>query len=329
MIRVALLSFWHVHAGDYARQAAEHPGVEIVAAWDDDPERGRARAADIGVEFTDDLDGLLARSDVDAVICDTPTSMHPDILVRAAKAGLHIFTEKVLATTLKDANRIVAAVDEADVVLTLSLPRLYDAYTQTIKSVINSGVLGELTLARVRLSHGGAIADWLPAHFYDPETTGGGALIDLGCHPMYLTRLFLGGLPESLTATFGRVTGRPVEDNAVAVLDYPSGAIGIAEAGFVNPANPFTIELHGTGGSLFYGTPDAKLLVRGSGDERFSEIPVRDRLPMAFAQWVEHIENGTKAEENVVLGLDLTRLMEASTVSARSGERVGLTSLAV
>src|SRR5882762_9207348 len=49
MIRVAMLSFWHVHARDYARQATEHPGVAIVAAWDEDPGRGRAQAAELDV----------------------------------------------------------------------------------------------------------------------------------------------------------------------------------------------------------------------------------------------------------------------------------------
>jgi len=184
MIRVAMLSFWHVHAGDYLRQATNNPGTEVVAVWDEEPDRGKAKAAEIGVEFVPDLDTLLARDDVDAVICDTPTNLHRDVLVKAAKAGKHIFTEKVLAPTLAEANEILAAVDEAGVVLTLSLPRLYDPYTQTIDEVLASGRLGQLTLARVRLSHGGAIRNSLPEHFYSKEQTLGGALIDLGCHPM-------------------------------------------------------------------------------------------------------------------------------------------------
>ncbi len=328
MIRVAILSFWHVHTGDYVKQSNAHPDVEIVGAWDDDPERGRSRAAEIGVDFTESLDELLARDDVDAVICDTATNLHPEVLIKAANAGKHIFTEKVLATTTKDANAIKAAVDAAGVVLTLSLPRLYEGYTQAIKSVIDSGRLGELTEARVRVSHSGSINDWLPAHFYDPEATGGGAMIDFGCHPMYLNRIFLGGLPESVTSTFGFVTGRAVEDNAVVVLKYESGAFGIVEAGFVNRMSPFTIELHGTDGSLLYGTPEPKLLVRAEGDEAFVEVPVGDPLPLAYQQWIAHIQNGTKSDDNVAVGLDLTRLMEAATISARSGEAVALNSLA-
>jgi len=328
MIRVAMLSFWHVHAGDYVKQSKAHPDVEIVAAWDEDAERGRARAADAGVEFVDDLDSVLARDDVDAVICDTPTSLHRDVLVKAAKAGKHIFTEKVLATTIKEANAIKAAVDEAGVVLTLSLPRVYEAYTPTIRGIIESGALGEITETRARVSHGGSIDNWLPEHFYDPATTGGGAMIDFGCHPMYLNRIFQGGMPESVTSTFGFVTGRAVEDNACVVLKYASGSFGIVEAGFVNRMSPASIEVHGTDGSLLWGTPESKLLVRAKGDDAFVEVPLVDREPMAFVQWIDHIQAGTTFASNVALGLDLTRLMEAATISARSGEAVAISSLA-
>src|SRR5579883_2764842 len=198
MIRVALLSFWHVHAKDYARQATAHPEAEIVAAWDESPERGRAEAERWGARFYERLDDLLARPEIDGVIVDTPTVQHREVMLAAARAGKHIFTEKVLAPTLRECNEIVAAVDAAGVVLTVSLPRLYTGYTAAIKQIVEAGTLGDLTLVRTRLSHNGAIATaenprgWLPEHFYNAAQTAGGAMIDLGCHPMYLTRLFLG-----------------------------------------------------------------------------------------------------------------------------------------
>src|SRR5690606_34244056 len=81
MIRVAMLSFWHVHAKDYARAAEEHPETEIVAVWDEVPERGRAEAERRGVRFYANLDELLAQPEIDGVIVDTPTSMHHDVMV--------------------------------------------------------------------------------------------------------------------------------------------------------------------------------------------------------------------------------------------------------
>jgi 1,5-anhydro-D-fructose reductase (1,5-anhydro-D-mannitol-forming) len=328
MIRVAMLSFWHVHAGDYAKQATEHPQTEIVAVWDEIPERGKREAQARGVKFYDSLDELLAQSDIDAVIVDTPTNMHRDVMVKAARAGKHIFTEKVLAPTLKEANEILEAVRESGVKLTVSLPRLNDGYTLAVQSILEKELLGRLTLVRVRLSHNGATADWLPQHFYNLEQCLGGALIDLGCHPMYLTRLFL-GLPESVSTQYGYVTGKEVEDNAVSVLKYESGAVGIVEAGFVNAHSPFSIEIHGTEGTLLFGTPEGRLLLRSNAIESkgWEEQPIPSNVPSAFDQWVNHILSGTVAEENIKLAVDLTKLMEASNLSAKSGKSIAMSSL--
>lgn len=329
MIRVAMLSYWHVHAWDYTKQAQAHPDTEIVAVWDELPARGRATAEKLGVPFFAALDEVLAHPTVDAVIVDAPTNIHRDVMVAAARAGKHIFTEKVVAASLAEVNQVLAAVEQAGVKLTVSLPRLYAGYTEAIQAILAAGELGEPTLVRTRLAHNGALHTperpdgWLPPHFYNPEQTRGGAMIDLGCHPMYLARLFA-GLPATVSATYGYVTGREVEDNAVATLGYPSGALAVVEAGFA-AVSSFSIEIHGTKGSLMYGTPEPRLLVRAG--ESWQERPIPADQPSAFQQWVAHIQQGTTAAANIEAARDLTRLMEAANRSAASGASVRLDSL--
>ena len=85
-MRVAVLSFWHVHGKDYANEAVAHPGTELVAIWDEDATRGQAMATQYGVEFIADYTVLLARTDIDGVIVTSPTNMHRSlcgILVRS------------------------------------------------------------------------------------------------------------------------------------------------------------------------------------------------------------------------------------------------------
>jgi 1,5-anhydro-D-fructose reductase (1,5-anhydro-D-mannitol-forming) len=328
MIRVAILSFWHVHAKDYARQADANPSTQVAAVWDADTARGRREAEARGVPFQEDLAALLASPDIDAVVVTTPTSAHRDVMVAAARAGKHIFTEKVLALTPLACREILAAVEQSGVKLTVSLPRMADGYTLAIRDVLAQGRLGQVTLVRTRLSHDGAVGErWLPEQFFDATEAGGGALIDLGCHPMYLTRTFLGAMPDTVSASFGRVTGRAVEDNAVALLGYANGSLGVVEAGFVNRHSPFTIEVHGTEGSLLYGTPEARLLI-GSGPARASdawtELPVPASAPSPFDRWVAHIEGGTTATENIALAVELTTLMDAANRSAATGETIRL-----
>ncbi len=356
MIRVAMLSFWHVHGKDYARAAEEHPETEIVAVWDENPERGQAEAAARKVPFFERLEDLLAQPDIDGVIVDSPTNLHHAVIIAAAKAGKHIFTEKVIAATLREAEEIVNAVKQAGVALVVSMRRLTDPATVAIRELISQGVLGDLTLVRVRDSHSGALRTkerpdgWLPAHFYSLQEAQGGALTDL-CHPVYLTRAFL-GRPESVSAIFGQVTGRAVEDNAVVTLRYPNGAVGVAETAFVAQYSPFSIEVHGTRGSVLYsetgigemiarmrssaspissGGPDGKLHIRSDNvagaEHQWLVQDVPAALPPAFDEWVTHIQNGTRAPENIALALDLTAIIEAATRSASTGQLVRLDAL--
>ncbi|XEC95931.1 Gfo/Idh/MocA family protein [Paenibacillus tarimensis] len=333
-LRVALLSFWHVHAKDYAKQVMEHTDTELVAIWDEIPERGRREAEGRGIRYVEQLGELLSDSHIDGVIVTAPTADHMDIMTAAAEAGKHIFTEKVIALTSAECDKIMAAVNRSGVVLTVSLPRLNTPFTQGALALAACGLLGELTSVRARLSHSGALPaednplGYLPAHFFDPAQTGGGAMIDLGCHPMILVRLFL-GMPESVSASYSCVTGKAVEDNAITVLRYKNGAFGVVEAGFVNRSSPFTLELHGTEGSALYHAYDAKLIYRslkleGDAAGRWHTFKLPAALPSSFDQWVSHIRNGTKATENVTLALDLTRLMEAASISAKSGAAVQL-----
>ena len=77
------------------------------AVWDETPERGRAEAKALNVPFYEKLDDIPARSDIDGVIIDTPTNLHHDVMIAAAQAGKHIFTEKVIAPTLREVNEIL------------------------------------------------------------------------------------------------------------------------------------------------------------------------------------------------------------------------------
>jgi predicted dehydrogenase len=320
-IRVAVLGFWHVHAAEYAAWVRQHPDTELVAAWDDDPDRGRAAAEAVEAAFIDDLDKLLARDDIDAVTVTTATSAHRAIMVGAAQAGKHIFTEKLLAPTVAEAEEIIDTADKAGIALVVSLPYLYRGYTRAILGQLGEGRLGELTFCRIRLSNDGVIAGWLPEGFYDPEAAGGGALSDLGCHPVYLTQLFLGALPATVSATYASFTRRQVEDQAVVTLGYPGGAIGVVETGFLS-RDPFTIEMHGTIASLAYDSTENLLRVRSAGEDTWQSLPVPQDDPDAFSRWVSHIRDRTRADDNLTRAVELTRLVSTANTAAATGTTV-------
>lgn len=312
-MRVAMLSRWHVHADEYARDVQLHPEGQVTAVWDEDPGRGADWAEELGAAWEPDLDKLLARKDVDAVCVTTPTSMHEDVIIRAARAGKHIFTEKVLAPTVSACRNIREAITEAGVKFTISFPRRCIPEALYAKQVLTAGMLGQPTMVRVRVAHDGATRDWLPKHFYDPDTAIGGAMLDLGAHGMYLTRWLLGE-PVRVTSIFTNVTDRPLEDNAVSIIEYGKGAIGINETGFVSYGGYFSIEIDGTEGSYRMLSPKTGVEIRNKDTEgewqAVTDLPAR--RPKPVTQWIDECEGGFPSDFGLDEAVQLTELMDAA-----------------
>jgi 1,5-anhydro-D-fructose reductase (1,5-anhydro-D-mannitol-forming) len=329
MLRVAMLSYWHVHAPGYTNEIRSFPDTKITVVWDEIAERGREWAAKVGAEYVPDLAEAVNRSDVDAVIVNAPTNMHADVMVTAAQAGKHIFTEKVLALTVAEADRIAAAVKAAGVQFCISLPQRTRPGVLFAREAIDKGWLGQVTLLRTRIAHTGTIDRWLPPHFLSLDQCGGGALIDLGAHPMYCAEHLM-GMPTTVTARFNHVVpGLEVEDNAVVALDYADGGLAVVEASFSSRNTPFTIEVHGTEGVLYYGFPGAEIRINsskigGAVGGWLAPSPLPKPLPSAMAQWVNAIRGGEPPVFGLEAARNLTELMQAANMSAREGRPVSL-----
>jgi len=324
MLKIALLSGWHVHAVGYCEQIRARTDAAITAVWDEDPARGKTLAERFHAAFEPDLDAVLARGDVDAVCVNAPTSMHKEVITKAAKAGKHIFTEKVLAANNADANAIREAVAKGKGKFCISFPHRGAPYNLFAKEAMDKGLLGDVTLLRVRNAHNGSSAGWLPPHFYDKETCGGGAMMDLGAHPMYLARWIM-GKPQTVTSVFTAFTNHAVEDNAVSLLKYESGAIAIVETGFVSEHSPFSLELYGTKGSLFAGGPDnkVKFMSSASGLEYGAWVlpeKLPDALPGPIDMWIEGVLYDKPIPYCIDAAVGLTELMDAAYRSHASGQ---------
>ncbi len=326
MLKVAMLSGWHVHAKGYANKIRSFEDAEIAVVWDEEPARGETWAKELGVPFEADLAAACDRADVDGVVVNAPTNRHPEVMIAAAEAGKHIFTEKVMALTVAECEAIAGAVREAGVTFCISMPARCSAANQFARQVADEKLIGDLTLMRTRTAHNGASADWLPPHFYDPVACGGGAMMDLGAHPMYLAR-WICGAPKRIASTFNTLTGHAVEDNAVCVIEFASGAVAVVETAFVSTHSPGCLELYGTEGALLIGGPDGGVKLRSNKVE--SSVPgwvVPASLPQAkpepIRQWVTACLTGGDSPFTLDDGIQLTELMEAAYIAHREGRQV-------
>ena len=326
MLQIAMLGAWHVHAPDYAAQLEAHPQTEIALVWDHDRERGQAFAAELGVPFQADLTQVLGNSSIDGVVINTPTSLHRDVIIQAAKAGKHVFTEKVLTPTLLEAQEVAHVIQETGVKFTISFPHRTMPHNLFAKEVVDQGLLGQITLLRIRNAHDGTSANWLPDHFYNPLECGGGAMIDLGAHGMYLSTWLL-GRPKRISSMFSHVTEKEVEDNAVTVIEFESKATAVNETSFLSARSPFSLELYGTEGSLFVGGPAGKVQLRssrvpGAADGWIVPDQLPQALPKPLEQWVAAILHNEQNPFDIESAVQLSELMEGAYRSHHLGRQI-------
>ncbi|MCA1010303.1 Gfo/Idh/MocA family protein [Halobacillus halophilus] len=332
MLRVALLSKWHVHAVDYAAQAQENPNIIISSVWDEDPTRGKEWADELEVPFVQDLTTLLSDSSIDAVIIASPTNQHKNLILAAAKHGKHIFTEKVLAFTIADCEQIFSAVDAAGVELMVSLPRLAEDYFIYAEQAVNQGLLGQLTMVRCRAAHNGAVptetspTGWLPETFFNFTQCGGGAMIDLGAHPIYLANRLL-GTPSAVTGRLQQLTERGVDDQSVAIVEYSNQAMAILETSFVSSKSPFQLELYGTEGTLMVENKEIRIKSTKLETEEWTKPATAPDLPLPIHQWAAAIEENTTPSITRTDAWNLTLINQGAALSQKRNRRVDLQEL--
>ncbi|MBQ3498734.1 MAG: Gfo/Idh/MocA family oxidoreductase [Clostridia bacterium] len=327
MLKVAMLSKWHVHASGYARDVKTTGKAEVVAVWDEDIQRGKDWAQELNADFEPDIDALLARKDIDAVVCCTPTTMHDEILVKAAEAGKHIFTEKALSTTVEGCKKIADAVKENGVTFTISFPQSFSKTTKFIKSYIDSGKLGTVSTVRIRNAHSGVSNGWLPKYWFEEKDAGGGAMMDLGCHPMYQLAA-LCGKPKRISALFNSPLGTKVDENAVSIIEFENGIIGISETGFDSYSSPHRVEVYGTDGTIIEN--DWKLSIKTKETSEFSDAFIEPKAEendiCPIEKFINACIDGTGTPEGLNLdsAISLTQLLENAYISDKTNTTVSL-----
>lgn len=319
IMNIAVISYWHVHAEGYTKEILEKTDSRVVAVWDEDAARGLKYAKQFGAEFYENYDELLQNREIDGVVITAATSAHTRLILKAIEAGKKVFSEKVLALTTAECLEIKEALDRKGMDLTMSLVKKCDPVFLFAKEMVQSGKLGRITYARMRNVHDGSIADWLPAHFYDQEQCGGGAMIDLGAHPMYLLHWLLGD-PKSVQSLFTDITGHVVEDNAVSMIEFEHGAIGVSETGFVSRYTPATLEISGTKGTLMI-RDGISYATEETGGRWVTPDQLPKALPSPLLQWVAGQGTAEHSGFGINEAIMLTRMMEAAYCSYRNGKK--------
>ncbi len=328
-----------IHVESYLRFI---PEAELVAVYARSAERARAFAArhDIPAWF-DDIDTLLKTTDCDVVDICLPNFLHAEATLKAAAAGKHVIIEKPLAVTLEEADAMIAACAAAGVYLMYAEELCFAPKYERVRQLVREGAVGDVFMLKQSEKHNGPHSDW----FYTRKQSGGGVLMDMGCHAIGWFRWMLGNAPvKSVFASMGTVLhqGRTdCEDNSVVIVEFENGVTGVAENSWAKQGGmDDRCEVYGTGGvvyaDLFMGNAALSYSKNGYGYAMekadttvgwsftiFEEV-FNQGYPHELKHFIDCVQTGKKPLVTGEDGRAVLEVIYAAYAAAGTGAKVNL-----
>ncbi len=278
---------------------------------------------------------LLAEPSIEAVSVCLPNALHYPVTLAAARAGKHVLCEKPVSLSLEQGEEMIRVCREAGVVLQIGHHLRCDSAALKTKELIDAGVLGRPTFMRFRQAHDWGGSKTVRGVFGSLAHSGGGTLLDNGCHMMDLARYFGGDVREVYAniATLG--FDIEVEDTSVANLTFASGALGSVENAWTATGWEQAFWVYGTEGAVEYSNRTGILThrFRSSPGTSFGEPDVSHTtfggLDAHVATEIAFME-AIRGERVVVCsgedGLEAVRLVLACYESAKQNAPVAVAS---
>ncbi len=309
-------------------------GADVVALADISAEtldlrQSQWNVADGYLSFED----MLADDSIDAISICTPNSSHAPVTLAAAKAGKHVLCEKPVSMDLAQAAEMIDACANAGVVFQVGHHMRSWAAAVKAKELIERGDLGVITYVRLRQAHDWGGARTVRGAFGSRATSGGGTLLDNGCHLFDLARYLAGDVHDVFARIATRKFAVEVEDTAVSSLGFLSGAMGQVEVAWTGTGWQEAFWVYGTEGSLECDNRvSSKQLLhryRSSNGQSWDGTDIARYELQGLAPHTQHVMNFLDAIDGkrpVVCsgadGLEAVRLVLASYESADSGMTV-------
>jgi predicted dehydrogenase len=224
--------------------------VEVAAIASRDGDQARAVADRLDIPRAHgSYEALLADPDIDAVYIPLPNHLHAEWTIAAARSGKHVLCEKPLALTATDAERMAGACDAAGVRLMEAFMYRHHPSWVAVRDLVESGRIGRLA----------AVRSWFSYYNDDPvnirniKEYGGGALYDIGCYNVNLSRLLFGGEPTRIRASIERDTATGVDVLTSAILDFDEGSATFTCGTRIETDQ--RVDVYGTTGRISIGIP--------------------------------------------------------------------------
>lgn len=325
-------------AGFYAATLHGQRGRDRVrVVYSRTQERGTTFGRQWGIpNVTTDLRAAIEHPDTDVVVVALPNHLHEEAVLAVAESGKALLVTKPLGRNAVEAKRMLEAVESAGIFAGYLEDLCYTPKTLKAIRSVEEGTLGDITWVRSRETHPGPHSAW----FWDGRLTGGGAIIDLGCHCIEIIRNFVGkgNRPVDVMCHTDTLV-HPIEDedNAVALIRFESGALGQFEVSWTfRGGMDLRDEVAGTHGTIwlnhFLRTGYEMFTAGGTGGyvaEKAESaagwlFPVGDEVSELgyvdmFSDMFNAMDEGRAPRETLYDGYVVNAVMDAAYRSAGSG----------
>ncbi len=323
----------------HARAASEIDGVKIAAVGGPNADKVRRLAEAYGAAAYGDAEALVRHRPLDVVLIGSPSGLHAEQGIAAARQGLHVLTEKPIDVTVAHAEELVAECEKAGRKLGVFFQDRFTPDFVALKRAMDAGALGRPLLASARVKW------WRPPEYYSqsrwrgtPALDGGGALINQGIHTIDLLLWLLGAVRRVWARSATALHRIQAEDTLVATLEFAGGALATYEATTAAyPGYPRQVELTGSEGTVLIQqdrilradlrTPHPDLAGSEAGGNPSASSPVVSDVrghKAALEDFLRTIRDGGEPRCSGREGVRSLVLVEALYRSARTQEPVRL-----
>ncbi len=239
-----------LQGGRRAKAIEQFPDSKVVMIADTCLNNAEKLASDIECKATQHWQDIIINPDINVALVCTPPNLHAEISIAAMKSHKHVLCEKPLTRTIREAQEMLAAAQENEVILKCGFNHRHHPAINQAKQSVDAGVIGELIFIRCVYGIGGRPGyekEWRA----NLDVVGGGQLMEQGIHAIDLFRWFLGDFTEVtgfVSSNFWKIN--PLEDNAFTLFRTLKGQVASLHSSLTQWKNHFTFELFGRDGYI-------------------------------------------------------------------------------
>ncbi len=310
-LRVAVIGtgFW---GKNQARVFSQLDCAELVCVCDINEAAAKAVGTQFGAQYTNRVDDVLSRKDVDAVTICTPTMTHREVATRALLAGKHVLVEKPMTNTVSEAQQLLSLADRRRLRIMPGHIERFNPAVSYLKQLIDSGKLGSVTLLLAR-----RVGRW-------PERIGDvGVVRDTAIHDIDLARYVFKDDVNSVYARIGSMR-HTKEDYAEIMLQFRNGGTAFIDANWLTPRKTRTLIVTGSDATVQLDYITQEIYIENSDGTLRPDIEKKEPLTVELAHFAESIVSDSPFAVDGVDGLRAVEICEAVLQSGTAERAITL-----